>query len=260
MCKLLLEKYADSYDFKFVFANTGQEHELTLEFVNQCDKAFGLQLTWVEAVVFSGERKGTSFKVVDFITASRCASILGPFEQVIQKYGLPNMSYPRCTRELKLQPMYAFIASTGWVKGDFKVAIGIRADEPKRIRSDAESVGIVYPLAHWDGVDKQDVNTWWEHESFDLQIPDRLGNCTWCYKKSDAKHFANLVSDPQFYKFPQQMEEQYPSERRIFRSRRSTSELVALSKHTFGGLSQRQVDPDENSGCSEGCEAFGDTT
>ena len=39
------------YDFVFVFANTGQESEKTLEFVNKVDKEFDLGVVWVEAVV-----------------------------------------------------------------------------------------------------------------------------------------------------------------------------------------------------------------
>ena len=51
MCYILQTQYADKYDIQYVFANTGQEHENTLKFVDQCDKAFNLNLTWVEAVV-----------------------------------------------------------------------------------------------------------------------------------------------------------------------------------------------------------------
>ena len=37
MCWWLLNNKADVYDFIFIFANTGLEHENTLKFVNQCD-------------------------------------------------------------------------------------------------------------------------------------------------------------------------------------------------------------------------------
>ena len=47
MCWWLLKNKSDEYDFIFVFANTGQEHEKTLEFVNECDKRFGLNLVWL---------------------------------------------------------------------------------------------------------------------------------------------------------------------------------------------------------------------
>lgn len=40
MTKYLLDNYAEKYNFYVVFANTGQEHEKTLEFINNCDKHF----------------------------------------------------------------------------------------------------------------------------------------------------------------------------------------------------------------------------
>ena len=43
MCQWLLENKSDQYDFIFVFANTGLEHEKTLEFVDKCDKHMELE-------------------------------------------------------------------------------------------------------------------------------------------------------------------------------------------------------------------------
>ncbi|SAK88039.1 hypothetical protein AWB76_06270 [Caballeronia temeraria] len=105
MSKLLKAKYADKYELLFVFANTGQEHENTLIFVDRCDKEFGLNLVWVEAEVIHEARKGTSFRQVTFDTASRAGE---PYEQIIRKYGIPNRNFPHCNRELKLRPIYAY--------------------------------------------------------------------------------------------------------------------------------------------------------
>ena len=44
MCDFLLQNYADCFDFHFVFANTGREHEETLKFVDRCDRHFGLNV------------------------------------------------------------------------------------------------------------------------------------------------------------------------------------------------------------------------
>ena len=253
MSKWLLDSYGHLYDFVFVFANTGQEHPETLIFVNMCDRVFGLNLVWVEAQIVHGARIGTGFKVVDFETASRDGT---PFEEMIRKYGLPNKNYPHCTRELKLAPMYAYIASIGWKKGDYKVAVGMRSDEPKRLSKTAERDGIVYPLAHWSPADKQDVNTWWENQSFTLNIEEREGNCVWCWKKSDSKHFRNIGSNPGWYDFPKRMEDTYPSERKMFRMRRSTEDM--LTEELFVDvIPPEPKNTDESGGCTESCEAFG---
>jgi 3'-phosphoadenosine 5'-phosphosulfate sulfotransferase (PAPS reductase)/FAD synthetase len=82
----------------FVFANTGEEDERTLEFVDRCDKEWGLNVVWVEAEVSPTKRVGTSHRIVTFETATRGPSL---FERMIEKYGIPNKSAPHCTRELK---------------------------------------------------------------------------------------------------------------------------------------------------------------
>ena len=51
MAQYLKKHKQDEYDMVFVFANTGSENEETLKFVDQCDKAFNLNVVWVEAVI-----------------------------------------------------------------------------------------------------------------------------------------------------------------------------------------------------------------
>jgi hypothetical protein len=261
MSRLLKTRYEDQYDLLFIFANTGEEHENTLRFVDRCDKAFGLNVVWVEADVQHGLRKATQFKRVTFEAASRAGE---PFEQVIKKYGIANRNFPHCTRELKLRPIYAYAASIGWKRGDYSVAVGIRADEINRVSPRADREHIVYPLAHWHPVDKQDINDWWSDQPFNLELVERLGNCKWCWKKSDKKHFANIDDCPDIYDFPRRMETQYPhagpsqtGEAKVFfRLGRSTDQLFA-SRLSAEGFRVLREDEDIDGGCSESCEAFG---
>jgi 3'-phosphoadenosine 5'-phosphosulfate sulfotransferase (PAPS reductase)/FAD synthetase len=112
----------------FIFANTGDEEEKTLEFINRCSIGWNLNIVWVESVVHHNERKGSTYKVVDFKTASRNR---GPFEEIIKKYGIPNQNFPHCNRELKLAPINSYVKSLGWK--NYKTAIGIRSDEFDRV-------------------------------------------------------------------------------------------------------------------------------
>ena len=50
MTKLCVDKFSETHDIAITFANTGSEHENTLKFVDQCDKHFGWNVVWVEAV------------------------------------------------------------------------------------------------------------------------------------------------------------------------------------------------------------------
>lgn len=238
----------------FVFVNTGQEHDKTLEFVDRCDREWCLGVVWLEAVVHIG-KKSSTHRVVTFETASRNGE---PFEAMIEKYGIPNKSYPHCNRELKLNPMKSYINSIGW-RG-VPAAVGIREDEPRRLAVNAEVQGVVYPFAHWWPQDKQDVLTWWEDQPFDLGIQEREGNCKWCWKKTLTKHAANIASNPEWYDFPRRMEALHGMTNRennqvFFRGALSTDELFKA----VAGADPRAIPSEEESGgCTESCEAFAD--
>ena len=123
----LQNEYSDRYDLKFIYANTGQEHEETLLFLDRIDRKFSLNIVWLEAVINPISGKGTTHKIIRFETASRKGE---PFEDMIKVYGIPNPSYPHCNRELKIRAMNSYVKSIGW-QHEFR-AIGIRADEDNR--------------------------------------------------------------------------------------------------------------------------------
>lgn len=233
----------------FVFANTGQEKEKTLKFVDRVDKAFGLGVVWVEADV-KPKGVGTKHRIVSFETASRNGE---PFEAVVAKYGISNKAYPHCTRELKLAPIHDYMRT---VAGrDYQTAIGIRADEYRRVRNKA---GIVYPLADYWITSKEDVNEFWNRQPFALGLEEHQGNCIWCWKKSLKKHFMLIEETPEIFDFPRKMEMLYgkvrcPEGRRVFfRENRSTEDLFELHQN------MGDIPPlfDTDSGCSESCEMY----
>jgi len=259
MAKKLKEEYSDRYDMIFGFANTGEEWEQTLVFTDKCDKAWNLNLVWLETVV-NGAGVGCTHKIVDFQTASRHGE---PFEAVIKKYGIPNTPFPHCTRELKLVPMKSYLKSIGWKKGTFVSAVGIRADEPKRLRKDAGEAGIVYPLAHWFPTTKPEINDWWEDQPFNLELQEHQGNCKWCWKKSFPKLVRIAQETPDVFDFPARMERDYSlvgagielsGPRRFFRKSMTVDGIFELSR--LSAPQTRNPDPDEDAGCSESCEAF----
>lgn len=258
MAARLKNEYQHLYEMVFVIANTGQEREETLIFADLCDSYFGLNLVWVEAVTHHGERIGCTHKVVNFSTASRKGE---PFEEVIQKYGIPNKAYPHCTRELKLNPMRSYIASLGW--DTYLTAVGIRTDEPQRVREDAQQAGIIYPMVNMFPISKPLINDWWENQPFNLALQEHQGNCSWCWKKSLRKHIMLAREAPDIFEFPSRMESLYGlhgnnvdgRKRVFFRGHMSTEQLL----HTAAGFREAPLplfDPDENSGCSESCEAL----
>ncbi|MFU2146116.1 phosphoadenosine phosphosulfate reductase family protein [Hafnia paralvei] len=266
MTRRLLTEYADEYEMVVVFANTGQENNETLDFVRDCDVNFGFNTVWIEAVVHAG-RVATSHKVVNYETAKRSGE---PFEQVVEKYGIPNHSYPHCTRELKENPIHSYVRSIGWKKGEYLTAIGIRADEPRRVkRSVSKQTGQIriYPLVDMFPTDKLDVLDFWEQQSFRLKLKDYQGNCKVCFKKSDKKLQQIYRDNWHHFDIFAYLENQYghvggnsikgkPSDepRKFYRGYRSVRDLIA----SFD-LSQPlpPVDDEEtNEGCASSCEPF----
>ena len=269
MTKWMLDNVQDDYDkIIVVFANTGQENEETLRFVNQCDKQWGLSVVWVEAVVDFRKNKGVTHHVVDFSSASRKGE---PYIEVIKKYGIPNMSYPHCNRDLKLAPLHSYAKELGWKKGSYETAIGIRIDEMDRVSSKMVEEKIIYPLVENKKMTKEMISIWWSKQSFNLNLKEHEGNCKWCWKKSKRKLLTLAKDTPEIFDFPMEMEERYGlsghnedgTKRVFFRNNKSTKEIIALSKLPFVPFSEAAInfdmfdfDMDSSNGCSDGCEVF----
>lgn len=258
MTKLLIDNFSDQYDFIVTFANTGLEHEKTLEFINNCDKHFGFNTIWLEADVQHGSRKSTKHKIVSFETASRNGE---PFEDVIRKYGIPNKAYPHCNRELKLNVMRSYLDSIGIHHKDILTAIGIREDEVRRISKSYDEMKITYPLIDLFPSDKQDVLDFWSNQKFDLGIDEWDGNCKLCFKKSFKKLFKQLDSNQSLINFHLEMENKYPQtgnkdeyniDRVLFRGNTSAKLLIEMWKENNSNTPGHHLD----GGCSESCEVY----
>lgn len=274
MTKMLLDhfrKHEPQREISVVFANTGQEHEETLKFVERCDREFGFGVVWLEASVDPRRGKATGYKIVDFETASRKGE---PFEEVIKKYGIPNKSYNHCTRETKLAPMIAYYNDLGWKPGGYSVAIGIRADEIDRVSIKTMEKGGFYPCAD-AGVTKDDVRGWWATQDFNLGIPEQLGNCTWCWKKSLRKLMTLTQTHPEIFEFPRRMEREHglsggprrdggvKEPRIFFRESNSTETLFQKAALGFTPYEDDKFIPfddelDVGGSCGESCEIGAD--
>lgn len=267
MCWFLIEYYSDIYDFHFVFANTGREHEQTLIFADKVDKHFGLNLIWLEAVVSPIAYVGVRHNIVNFDTASRNGK---PFEGLISVEGIPNVSRQKCSDYLKTQAIRSWMSSNGLAKrgNQAKTAVGMRADEPERANPDktsAKRYNLVYPLCHWGAFDKQDVNDFWDSMPFKLEIPPHYGNCLTCFKKSEAKLYLIAHEHPEWFSWNNEMELKYGKVKsedghKWWRKRRTTTQLL-----NDANLEDKQMliyltktNPDDGDGCTSSCEPFQD--
>lgn len=141
------EKLKDR-DVVFIYANTGCENEETLEFIDKCDKHFGLGVVWVEAVTNPEHGKGVTHRVTNFEDAYRpnqYKDINHPFHAHIMKNGIPNTTYKQCSDRLKEFAIEHY-KKVNQLKG-VEHALGIRSDESHRamrpsVRKSLESIGV----------------------------------------------------------------------------------------------------------------------
>lgn len=176
---------------KVAFANTGKEHEATLDFVRDCSANWGVEIAWLEYATQAPHRT----IIVDHVTASRAGE---PFDAVIrQERMLPNPIARLCTKNLKVKRLEAYARHwLGWKS--WTSVVGLRADEK---RADRDVPGRVVPLKH-AGVIKADILKWWHLQPFDLDLPvdedgeTEWGNCDLCFLFGRKKLEARLKLDP----------------------------------------------------------------
>jgi hypothetical protein len=273
----LLNKFKGQKEMVVIFANTGEENEQTLEFVNKCDRLLNFNTVWVEAITNPIDGKGIKAKIVNYETASRNGE---PFEAMIKKHGIPNISEKHCSRELKQYAIKAYLRNIGWRK-DYKTAIGIRADEIDRISENAVKENLWYPLVG-AGITKSNINTFWKNQSFRLELKGYEGNCNVCWKKSLRKLLTIAKEHPERFDNFKLWEQKYENyvpltkqhnkniklPKRFFRQNLSVDNILELSKKPFTPASDDSIiyadfqlklfnyDLDISNGCIESCEVF----
>ena len=93
MAVKLKEWYPD-HSIIYAMANTSKERPESLDFMNKCNKYFGFNIIWIEAVINQEKRKGTNFKITNFNNLKRNGEI---FEEGIKKLGdLAKKRYQFC--------------------------------------------------------------------------------------------------------------------------------------------------------------------
>jgi 3'-phosphoadenosine 5'-phosphosulfate sulfotransferase (PAPS reductase)/FAD synthetase len=165
-------------EYLITFQNTGKEMQGTLDFINECDKQWNLNIVWLEY------RKPASFEVVTYETASRNGR---PYKELLEQRpsSIPNMQFRYCTQELKIMTLKRYLKSIDIT--EYTSFNGIRYDEPRRWQKTKDSdYDVELPLVKWK-VNKQDVLNFWKEQPFDLKVNEPYGNCDCCFLKGKGK-------------------------------------------------------------------------
>jgi hypothetical protein len=237
-----------------VFMNTGMEAEETYRFIKQLVDYLGIELNIIESKVIHKYYKGTTFKKVKFNEMHKGINLM---KEIVKKYGLFGPGYLHCTRELKQQPFEAFRRSLGFNSFNSLVALGIRSDEMDRVSEYYIEKNYYYPLLNMN-IRKEDILSFWKDMPFDLELPEHLGNCVGCWKKS-SKKLAMVANERPYYlrelKKLEKIDKQRPLNklqvrRCMFRDYKTVNDILN-SKHKYNFTSDN-----DSLGCQESCEVF----
>lgn len=251
----------NDWEILVVFANTGKEVENTLFFVDECSQEWNIPIVWVEGYP-SEEGKGwkVEHKVVTYETASRKGE---PFEALIKRIGIPCDNAPFCSDQMKKKAIESYCKSIGF--DDFYKAIGIRIDEPTRLKKTWEEEKIFYPLAGINPMKKRDIILWWQEQPFDLDIHPDEGNCDNCWKKDYPRLVRNLLRNPKSFDWWTEMEFKYgnynPRNLEIlppfnfFRTNKSTLDIKKMAEMSQSQLKEITMF-EVLDGCAETCEVW----
>lgn len=174
-----------------VLMDTGAEHPLSYQFAKDMVEYFGVNVVCLRGDFDQPLGKAVSYSVVEI---GELKHDLKPFKAMMKKYGTPYIGGMFCTDRMKLQPFKKY-CDNKYGKNNYETILGIRADEPKRLR---DKPFISY-LADLCDDDKQDVLDFWSEQVFDLQIEEWNGNCVFCPKKSNLKLVAAQRDNPSLY-------------------------------------------------------------
>ena len=252
----------EGLDVHYIFMDTGAEHPLTYRFVREVVKFWNIPLTVLSVEINPVLGQSNGYRVWSPADIQTRMDAMAPFAAMMTKYGTPYIGGAFCTDRMKLRPFNQYCNDT-FGNGNYTTWLGIRVDEPKRL---SEKDGIRY-LAEISDFDKQDVIDWWQDQPFDLLVPEHLGNCVFCIKKSTAKLAMAIKDEPGLFRvFNHELhrkavritDRKSPSDimYRGHLSLEGIAEMYAAKGRDELAASMKGAKRFDSGSCSESCEVF----
>lgn len=269
---IMMPKWYPDHNIIYAMANTSKEREESLKFMDECDKHFNLNMTWIEAIIHQEKGKGTDYKVTNFENLKRNGEV---FEEGIKKYGIPNKANKWCNRDMKLVPLKKY-ADNIFGLNNYSIAVGIRADEIDRVSSKYRENNVFYPLID-NKVDTKYRNKFWKDQPIKIEIPAYKGNCDMCFEKSNRKLMTILKEEPDRGKWWSKMVEKYGQielegknsynwaineygRNSFYREYNTIEDLVKLAERPFHKATDEYVYENDlfdlEGDCGSGCQVF----
>lgn len=266
-----LKEWYPNHNIIYGMANTSKEDEESLIFMDKCDKYFGFNMTWIEAIINQERGKGTDYKITDFESLKRNGEI---FEDGIKKYGIPSKINKWCNRELKLVPLKKFCDNIFGAK-NYSIAVGIRADEMDRVSKDYKKNNVFYPLLD-NGITTKERNKFWNDKPIQIKIPTYRGNCDMCFEKSNRKLMTIIKEEPDKAIWWDKMIKKYSKitiegkdsynhfaengGMNFYRQNKTIEELIEMAKQPFSKATDEYIYENDlfdlEGECGAGCKVF----
>lgn len=272
MMAIKMKEWYPDHNIINVMANTSKERIESLEFMDNCDKYFGLDLIWVEAIFCQEKGVGVDYAVVDYKDLKTKGEI---FENGIRKFGIPSVANKWCNRDLKTVPLKKY-ADDVFGLNSYSIAVGIRIDEIDRVSKSYQDNNIFYPLVE-NKIDTRQRNEFWNKSPIKIGIPAFKGNCDLCFEKSRRKILTIIKDEPQLAKWWQEMERKY-SDRHVDgkptynglidkdgghyfgRGNTSINYLIEMARHPFSKATDEYIYENDlfdfENNCGVACSVF----
>lgn len=254
-----------NWDVRYIFCDTGVEAPATYKFIRDIIKFWGIDLIILRAKVSPKLGVGNTYEVFEPKDLMNTVK-MPPFEPMMSmmvKYGTPTAMGAYCSERMKKDVAERY-CKDHFGKNNYVTWLGIRVDEPKRLKP---KPGIKYLADLVPMVDKQDILEWWSHQPFDLELNgEHEGNCLFCCKKSTSKLALAIKQNPHFYRMWK-----YHLESKKIRVKESYDPLIMYRGHlSLTGIAEMYADSTEeeirstmrsqkryeSGNCTESCEAF----
>jgi len=271
MMALKIKEWYPNHNIIYAMANTSKERIESLEFMNECDKHYKLNINWIEAE-FHEKGIGTTPKIVDYKDLKISGEI---FENGIKKFGIPSKINKWCNRDLKIIPLKKF-ADGVFGLNNYSIAVGMRVDEIDRVGKNYKTNNTFYPLVD-NNISTRDRNRFWKDQPIQIKIPAFKGNCDLCFEKSSRKLMTIIKQDPKTKKWWLDIEMKYrriPIEGKpsynyfaeningmnFNRNNLSMIDLIKMSKKPFTQATDEYVYENDlfdlEGDCGSGCQVF----
>tara|TARA_R110000796_G_scaffold242835_1_gene365133 strand:- start:62 stop:934 length:873 start_codon:yes stop_codon:yes gene_type:complete len=271
MMAIMLPKWYPNHNIINVMANTSKERKESLEFMNECDKYFNLNIKWIEAE-FHEAGIGVTPNVIEYKDLKINGEV---FENGIKKLGIPSNINKWCNRDMKVEPLRKY-ADSIFGKNNYSIAVGMRIDEIDRVRKDYKTNNVFYPLIDYK-ISKRDRNLFWKDQAIQITIPAYKGNCDLCFEKSNRKLLTIIKEEPNLIDWWDKMIKKYshiekensPSYNDLlkendgmtfYRGYNTIEDLIKLSEKPFRKATDEYVYEsdlfDLEGDCGSGCKVF----